>query len=35
MDRRFVWGVVIGVGAVWGYHKFVKPLPGGSAASKG
>jgi hypothetical protein len=29
-----VWGIVIGVGGTWAYHKWVKPLPGGSAASK-
>lgn len=28
MDRRFVWGLVIGVAGVWAYHAFVKPLPG-------
>jgi hypothetical protein len=28
MDRRFVWGVVIGVAGTWAFHKFVKPLPG-------
>lgn len=25
MNRSFVWGVVVGVGAVWVYHHF---LPG-------
>lgn len=30
MDRKFVWGVIVGCGLTWGYHKFVKPLPGGS-----
>lgn len=27
MNRSFVFGVLVGVGAVWGYHKFVKPMP--------
>ena len=31
MDGKFVWGVIFGVVEVWGWHKFVKPLPGGSA----
>jgi len=31
MDGKFVWGVIIGVAGVWGFHKFIKPLPGGSA----
>jgi hypothetical protein len=25
---RFWWGVLAGVGGVWAYHHFVKPLPG-------
>lgn len=25
---NFWWGVIIGVGGTWAYHKFVKPLPG-------
>lgn len=29
MNRSFVWGVVVGVGAVWAYHHFVAPVPGG------
>ncbi len=29
MSRGFVWGVVVGVGATWAFHKFVRPLPGG------
>jgi hypothetical protein len=28
MNRSFLWGVVVGVGAMWAYHAFVKPLPG-------
>lgn len=27
----FWGGVVIGVVGVWGFHKFVRPLPGGKA----
>lgn len=26
MDRRFIWGVVVGVGGTWAWHKFVKPM---------
>lgn len=28
MNRSFVWGVIIGVGGVWAFHRFVKPIPG-------
>lgn len=28
MNRSFVWGVIVGVGGVWAYHRFVKPIPG-------
>ena len=28
----FVKGLLVGVIGVWGYHKFVRPLPGGSAS---
>lgn len=31
MNRSFVWGLLIGVGGVWAYHRFVNPLPGKSA----
>lgn len=31
MNRSFVWGVLVGVGGVWAFHKFVKPLPGGKS----
>lgn len=27
----FVKGLIVGVVGVWGYHKFVRPLPGGAA----
>lgn len=32
MNRSFVWGVLVGVGGVWAFHKFVKPLPGGKSS---
>lgn len=28
MSRGFWWGVVVGVGGVWAFHRFVRPLPG-------
>lgn len=28
MDRRFVWGVIFGVGGAWAFHRFIKPVPG-------
>lgn len=31
----FWGGVVVGVLGVWAFHKFVRPLPGGSAAGGG
>lgn len=27
MNRSFLFGVVVGVGSLWAYHKFVKPVP--------
>jgi hypothetical protein len=27
----FFWGVVVGVGGTWAFHRFIKPLPGKSA----
>lgn len=27
MNSSFIWGFAFGVGAVWGYHRFVKPMP--------
>lgn len=27
MDRNFVLGVLVGVGGVWAFHRFVKPMP--------
>jgi hypothetical protein len=27
----FAKGFVVGIVVVWGYHKFVRPLPGGAA----
>jgi len=31
MDRRFVWGVIVGVGGVYAFHRFIKPIPGKSS----
>lgn len=25
--RSFLWGAVVGLGACWAWHAFVKPLP--------
>lgn len=30
---KFWHGVVVGVGGVWLYHHFVKPIPGGKSSS--
>jgi hypothetical protein len=30
MDGRIVW-FLLGIGSVWAYHHFVKPLPGAAA----
>lgn len=27
MDRNFVLGLIVGVGGVWAWHRFVKPMP--------
>jgi hypothetical protein len=29
---NFWWGVGVGVVGVWAFHRFVKPIPGKSAA---
>ena len=26
-DGKFWWGVILGVGGMWAYHAFLKPLP--------
>jgi len=31
MDKTFWKGFLVGLGSVWLYHHFVRPLPGGSA----
>jgi hypothetical protein len=31
MDGKFVWGVVVGVGGTWAWHRFIKPM----ASTKG
>lgn len=28
MRPGFLWGLIVGVGAMWAFHAFVKPLPG-------
>jgi hypothetical protein len=28
MNRSFVWGAIVGIGAVYAFHKFVKPVAG-------
>lgn len=28
MNGKFVWGVVVGAGASWAYHKFMRPMRG-------
>jgi hypothetical protein len=30
----FATGFVVGLLSVWGWHRFVKPLPGGGATGK-
>jgi hypothetical protein len=32
MSRHFVLGVIVGVGGVWAYHKWVRPMS--TSASK-
>lgn len=27
MSRQFLFGVLLGVGGVWAYHKWVRPMP--------
>lgn len=29
--HKFATGFLVGLAAVWAYHHFVRPLPGGSA----
>lgn len=26
MNSSFVWGVIVGVGGVWAFHRFVRPM---------
>jgi hypothetical protein len=28
MNRSFIWGAVVGIGGLYLFHKFVKPVPG-------
>ncbi len=27
MNRSFVWGVIVGVGGTWVFHRYVKAMP--------
>lgn len=27
VDRNFLLGLVVGVGGVWAWHRFVRPMP--------
>jgi hypothetical protein len=27
VNKSFVFGVIVGTGGLWVYHKFVKPMP--------
>jgi hypothetical protein len=27
MNRQFLFGVIVGVGGVWAFHRFVRPMP--------
>lgn len=27
MNKSFVFGVAVGVGGLWAYHKWIKPVP--------
>lgn len=31
MKPGFIWGVIVGIGGVWAWHAFAKPLPGGKS----
>jgi hypothetical protein len=31
MNRSFVWGAVFGIGGLYLFHRFVKPVPGKGA----
>lgn len=33
MNKSFVWGVIVGVGGVWAYHAFLRPLPSAKSGS--
>jgi hypothetical protein len=28
MRPGFLWGLVVGLGAMWAWHAFIRPLPG-------
>jgi hypothetical protein len=27
MNRSFVWGVIVGAGGLWAFHRYVKAVP--------
>jgi hypothetical protein len=27
VDRNFMLGLIVGVGSVWAFHRFVRPMP--------
>ena len=33
MNRSFVWGAIVGVGGVFVFHKFIKPIGKGKGQS--
>jgi hypothetical protein len=33
VNKSFVWGVIVGVGGVWAYHAFLRPLPSAKSGS--
>lgn len=26
MSKSFVWGVILGTGGLWAFHRFIKPM---------
>ena len=28
INKSFVWGAIVGIGGLYVFHKFVKPVPG-------
>lgn len=31
MNKSFVWGVVLGVGGTWAWHKYMRPMKSAKA----